>query len=255
MGAIQIEDKNFHTILSATGYPVIPLELLEYPADDIKNIIIREAMEDYFTRFPIKRETTEHVTGKFSIPFPEEEEGSLKETYGVVDARVLPHVKGHTLTGNPFHDQNLVIKGGGTYNRMYDVKGKTSFAGLSNNTLDAMVTNRMVAGAMHNQYAGTRIIVNLEDDCVVGSTTKFGELRIRWAQSSEKFEDIPRKHQKEVIWLAQSILLKRLAMLRSQSNTGMGVDFNTQEFTKESDALERKVREKWAKRKSVVVIR
>jgi len=206
------------------GYPAIPLELLEYSEEDIKDLFIGGALEYYFSRFPIKETSSFQAATDFSIDFPSE------DVFGITDARVTRRGAGSGgITGNPFRDQLLANN---VYNSKSDI-GANSFRGVTSQRIKCDVQNRAIKGY------------------VEGS----GELLISWAKTSQDFNLVPMKDKQNVIWYAQSIILKKFALLRDQANTGQGVDFNTGPLHTEADKLDRQVMEKWGKRRAVVVIR
>ncbi len=244
--SVTILETDFHRIISCMGYPAIPLDLLEYTETDIKNLFIGDALEYYFSRFPLKETTAIQTSSDFNIDFPS------ADVFGITDARVNRSGRGaNNITGNPFRDEALV-------NAKYSSRsnlGINSFKGLPPVEALTNETQRQVSQAGINKLTSQRIKCEVENRAVKGYLNGTGELSITWAKTSEDFADVPMKDKQNVMWFAQSIILKRFAILRDQANTGQGVDFNTSSLHSEADRLDSKVMSKWNKRRAVVVIR
>lgn len=230
------------------GYPAVPLELLEFDEETIKDTFIQEALDYYFSRFPRRDTQSWNVASDFEFDFPDE------QTFGVVDARVNKMAYGSTTKSASVFQNELLYKQGYSSQQPASLS-PNSFKGLSPSEAITRINERQVTASNIALRGSQRINVKVEDGKVSGYVNTNGELLISWAKSSDNFSHVPNKDRQYVLWLAQSIILKRFAMLRDQANTGQGVDFNTGPMYTESNDLERKVLEKWSKRRAVVVIR
>lgn len=246
--SLEISEKDFNTIMGPLGYPAIPLDVLEFDEITIKNIFIQQALDYYFSRFPIRNSESWRKTSNFEIPFPDE------NTFGVVDARVNRKAYGATTkTESVF--QNALLYSTGTSKTNPAHLQPNSFRGLAPDEAAIKLNQRLNTASNIALRSTERIRVEIQDRKVSGYVNVDGELIITWAKTSNNFNDVPFKDREYVISLAQSIVLKRFAMIRDQANTGQGVDFNTQPLHNEAEKQEQKAIDKWAKRRAVVVIR
>lgn len=245
---LQISDKDFSIILSTLGYPAVPLELLEFDESTIKDTFIQEALDYYFSRFPLRDTVSQRTTAEFSIDFPDE------DTFGILDARVNRRAYGATTRSLSAFQNELLYKSGSSRIQPESLS-PNSFRGLAPTEAMTRVTERQVTASNIALRGSQRINVLVEDRKVSGYVNTDGELLISWAKTSSNFDKVPNKDRQYVLWYAQSIVLKRFAMLRDQANTNQGVDFNTGPMHTESDNLKRDVMDKWAKRRAVVIIR
>lgn len=246
--SLEISDIDFKKIMSCVGYPSVPMEVLEYTEDQIKDIFIAEAVEYYFSRFPLKDSTTSLIaSSSFEIDFPDD------STFGVVDARVNRRAYGGTIkTESPFMNEILFNRGESGSQRLF---GINSFKGLSPIEAEIKVTQNLVTTSVIDQSSAQRIKVEISNRKVTGFVNTQGELLITWAKKSENFNDIPLKDKEYVIKLAKAKVLEAFITLRSQAISNQGEDFDTSFMEKQMDKLEREVIDKWAKRRAVVVLR
>lgn len=239
---ITIQESEYKEIITELGYPVVNEEDLEFSRRDIQDLFIYPAMREYFTWFPKELETSQSITGRFEIPFPD------SYTYGIIDSRLNTTASGSDVTASPFMNElvfNVRTRSGrGVYGTANDY-GMTQ----------ANYLERAERRAVNDYSKSYKISVDSGERKVYGYTNIAGELVIVWAKYSDNFDDIPYRRKSEVIDLAKSKVLKGFAMLRGQMNADIGVEFDTRVFEDRARDLEEKVLEKWKSMTKVAVIR
>lgn len=236
-----ISDQDYFEILTELGYPALTEDDLEFGRDDIENYFIYPALREYFIWFPIIETQSVYVSSDFSIDFPDE------DTYGISSARVNSSVSGNGRTSSPFMNSLLYTKacsGANMYNTGNDY-------GVRN----AMIVESSFNRSMLNVSMVKRLHVDSANRKLTGYSTVDGELIVNWAKSSTNFNDVPFIRKSDVINLAKSRVLKGFALLRSQLNSDVGVEFNSSDFMSRSEDLEEKVMTKWKSISKVTIIR
>ncbi len=225
-----ISDNDYQEILSELGYPVVPLDDLEFNRPHIENNFIFPAMREYFTWFPLKETQSIHISGNFSIDFPDD------FTYGVIDARVATGMAG-ARTDSPFLNEIIIRQKSssmGMYGTPYDY-GMT----------EASYMERSMKQAQMNYQRVKRLDVDEGAKKISGYSNITGELIVVWAKFSDNFSDIAFRRKTEVMNLAKANVLRGFAMLRGQFQSDINVDFNTDVFERRAEDLTSKTMDKW----------
>lgn len=239
---ITIQENEYKEIISEVGYPVIKEEDLEFSRSDIQDLFIYPAMREYFTWFPKEKEVSYSITNRFEFPFPDE------YTYGIVDSRLNTTAAGSDVTASPFINElvfNARTRSG------YGAYGTNNDYGL----VQANYMERAERRAVADYSKSYKISVDSGNRTVKGFTNVLGELVIIWAKFSDDFNDIPYRRKSEVIDLAKSKILRGFALLRSQMNSDIGVEFDVGPFETRADELETKTLDKWKSMTKVAIIR
>jgi hypothetical protein len=236
-----ISDQDYYEILTEIGYPVLQQDDLEFTKQQIEDYFIFPALRLFFTWFPKTEIQSTFVASDFSIDFPDE------NTYGVIDARINTSITSDGRTSSPFINSLYFKQTTSGYN-MYGT-------GNDYGVRDASYLERSFNKTVNNSIRVKRLDVDTVNKKLTGYTTINGELIITWAKFSNNFDDVPFIRKTDVINLAKSNVLKGFAMLRSQLNSDVGVEFNTSEFLSRSQDLEDKVMEKWKAISKVTILR
>lgn len=240
MTDITISDANLNEIMLAVGVPVLDVSDFELSKDDIKTLCVLPAARQFYQFFPLKEETDNAIGTSFSIDFPD------AETFGALDVRLNTSAYGASgATKNPFVDEVNFRPG---YRGLYGT-------GYDYNTFQSDVYAKLERQTLINKNKAFRVQINESERKVTGYSNAVGTLTIIWAKYSNSFEDIPYNRFQEVIWLAQSNLLRALGMIRGQLDADTGAEFNYDMFIKRADELEEKVMNKWKNFTKPVILR
>jgi len=235
-----ISDSDYQEILSEIGFPVVSLETLEFSKEHIEDNFIFPAMREYFTWFPLKAVESVHISGNFSLDFPDE------FTYGVVDARIATGMAG-VRSDSPFLNEVLIKQRTGSmgmYGTPYDY-----------GMMDASYMERSYKQAQMNYQRVKRLDIDENNRVVTGYSNITGELVITWAKFSDDFSSVPFRRKTEVINLAKSNVLRGFAMLRGQFNSDINVEFNADVFERRAEDLYEKTMNKWKRLTKVAISR
>lgn len=239
---ISIQESDYKEILVEVGYPVVSEEDLEFSREDIKDLFIFPAMREYFIWFPKEKETSISITGKFEVPFPD------NQTYGIIDSRLNTTASGGAVTSSPFMNELIFNARSNSSTGKYGTKNDYGFSEVN-------YTERAERRAVNDYSKSYKISVDNSEKKVYGYTNVAGELIITWAKYSDNFDDIPFRRKSEVLDLAKAKTLKGFAMLRGQMNTDIGVEFDAAVFEDRARDLEEKTLEKWRSMTKVAIIR
>jgi len=240
MTDISISDANFAEIMLAVGVPILDGSDFELTESEIKILCILPTIREFWTWFPLKEEADYSIGTSFDIEFPD------TETFGAIDIRLNTAAYGATgVTRNPFVDEVNYRPG---YRGLYGT-------GYDYNTFQSDVYAKLERQAIINKNKAFRVQINESERKVTGYSNAVGILTVIWAKYSNSFEDIPYNRIQEVIWLAQSKLLRVLGMIRGQLDADTGADFNYDMFIKRADDLEEKVMTKWKAFTKPVILR
>lgn len=239
MADVLIDNSYYNRILRITGFPIVTK--LEISEEDIKNLCIAPALEEYFIWFPIKVVTSYNATTEFSIAFPDD------NTYGIVDARVnLSGYRNVEGVSNPLVAELLYNSSSriGKYGTPYDYDFK-----------QARISAQMEQQATVNLIGTKKIRVDEVNRVVTGYTNVGGELIITWAKFSNDFDDVSFRRRREVIKLCQANVLEYIGMLRGQISDDTGTEFNYDMLLDKADTFREDVMTKWGEMTKPVVIR
>ena len=245
IGDVLIDDEELDTILLDVGVPFILYDELEYSRQQIANLMIKPALEEYFKWFPktVKEAYALNTSNGFSIQFP-------TGVYQVVHCAVTQARVGS-------------VSGGGISNpllRYFDemmwaasnpMLGNTSNKPSSKSLLydwGAMLMEKSARQAIMNH--GTRIHYDvIRKDGVrflEGYANKQGTLTVGWAYESTDTSDVEFSRKPEFRKLCTSKILRALGNLRIQGKLPANSDmFDYKAFLDRADTLEKDVMEDW----------
>lgn len=246
--AITISDQYLRMIKSVMAYPTVD-ELL-FDDDTIKEFSVAKAMQDYFTKFPIKQrvQSTTGGTTESSFDFPDE------YTYGVVDVRVSD-VGIITGTGTGFWDLVYFqqLNGGaltGSGSGAYGIKGYNP-----SNLIQTRDTVRAAYKSYQNTYATLRYDVDSENKKVIVYSSVSGQINITWAKFSDNFDAIRYQRKLDVVKLAQAYLLAHFAdHFDKLSDSALDMSINIDAIKTRSQELKTEVKELWDSFPDIIVL-
>lgn len=244
--AITISDSWLKKIKSVAEHSNSHILLLD--TDDLKDICISHAMQDYFTKFPVRSDYQVSVNGENIYPFPD------AYTIGAVDCRVVDigMIGG---TGSGFWDIILFNTQTGntmSYKAGVGVYGRSGYN--PNNVIQQRENSRQAVKSQQNLYATIKFRVDRANKRLIVYNSITGMLNITWAKYSDNWDDIRYERQWDVAHLAQSYILDHFC-----DNAGMITDSSADTTTNISDIRQRatdlrtEVFEKWKEFPDIVV--
>jgi len=245
LGDVLIEEEDLNIILLDVGVPFILYEELEYSKQQIANLMLKPALQEYFKWFPktVMQAYGLNTSNGFSIQFPT---GVYQVVHcAVTQARVGS--QGGSGISNPllrYFDEMM-------WAASNPMLGNTSNKPSSRAMLydwGSMLMEKSARQAIMNH--GTRIHYDVVTTDGVkfleGYANKQGTLTVGWAYHSTNVADVEFSRMPEFRKLATSKVLKALGHLRIQgklpSNSEM---FDYKEFIDRADKLEEEVLTDW----------
>jgi hypothetical protein len=238
---VSISEVDRRMIYSAMGYPVVQPEDLEISPEDVDAVVLRPALMDYFSYFPIKNVQEVEVNSNYSIPFPR------FTTVSVIDARIVPNSGvANVPTLSPFmNERNWSIAAGGLFGQgQYDTE-----------MMEAKLLNRRYIQASQNLLVAKLVHVDRNTRTLTGFMNAPAVLRITWADYSLNVDDVDFQKRRDFIKLSKAYLLRTIAAIRSQQDSNTGVEFNIESLTSQADKFEEQSLGRWQGMAKPVVIR
>lgn len=245
LGDVLIPEEDLDIILLDVGVPFILYDELEYSKQQIANLMIKPALEEYFKWFPktVMEAYPLNTSNGFSIQFP-------TNVYQVVHVAVTQaRMGGKNGSGisNPllrYFDEMM-------WSASNPMLGNTSNKPSSRSLMydwGAMLMEKASRQAIMNH--GTRIHSTvIERDGVKfldGYANKQGTLTIGWAYKSTDVADVEFARMPEFRKLCTSKVLKALGHLRIQGKLPANSDmFDYSAFIERADKLEDEVLKDW----------
>jgi hypothetical protein len=197
---ITITDDWIQQIKKVLAYPDVNEILL---ADDqIRSLCVRQALHQYFVKFPKKVWNEYDATNETIIDFPD------AYTFGILDCRVLG--KGYAGTsGGSFWDMVMWNQTGygSNFKNMYgsNVKGYNPNSLRQTRFIDQQVNNTLI-----NQGTFKYRVDQILRKVYIYSSIS-AKCNVTWAKHSANFDDVLFQFQWDVVKLSQGYLLLHLA--------------------------------------------
>lgn len=248
--SVLIEDRYLNQIKMGLGFPDVDFLLLQ--DNEICDLCIAPAMNDYFKKFPIKEEYQELMGGneEKTVKFPSD------YVFGIFDCRIVDVGGAVFGQGTSMWDYIMFQSMGG--NISYNSSNNGAYGVPKYNPSALIETREMYRNkwkSYQNQYSTIKFHPDFINKEVKIYSSVCGTLNITFAKWSDNFSHIRYEYINDVIDLAKSRLLDHLA-----DTSGILTDTNA-EITINSDALRTraselrdKVLEKWNEIPDVVVI-
>ncbi len=249
---VDISDIELNTILLEVGVPFVTMEELEFTREDILNLMIKPAMDEYYKWFPIR--TVEQFpvpTALIDIPIP-------PYVKTVIRAYISP---GYPVTGvhqNPitryFDEVVLAASSRGAFaNPAINYRNRQPYTDVQ--AYSTFLLEKAVRQGAVNHGTRKRIRVEMVNKRIRGYSNIQGILEVEWGTASYNWEDIPYNRLTEVRRLAQAKVLRALGSLRSQANDVLPGNVNYENFITRAEELEDKIVTLWEDCTKVVVVR
>ena len=244
MTTIQLPDDIFNQIMTVVGYPFVTEQDLEINFDQIKEILLKPALREYFRWFPIETYTTLLISTDFDIPFPDQ------SVFSVKDMRMSTRRGNANITGNAMVDERVVQSSSYKYGRgMYGTRNTYGYE-------TALIARRaeVQSNVDFNKAFKWRVLENQRK--VVGFTNISGTAEITWASFSDSWDNVAFSQQGDVIKLCQSKILEYFGRLRQQSSVpDAPIELNGEILIERAKDLYEEVLTKWRMFTTPIIMR
>lgn len=240
---INISNLELDTILTVIGLPLVCFDDLEYSKSQIISLMVRPALQRYYTYRPIIKEDGYGIVAQnqeFSVPFPENAHGCIP----IICTQAGSAAQIDSM--NPFtaYAQRTVAAGvgGSRFNRPITYRGKAvpGYTGgdsvVSNLLNDLSARQGMVNYFKRQHYHKEKINGVLY---ATGFTTVGGNLQFKWLCNSKDWDDIPFEDLE--VWarpMVRSEVLKNFTVIRSLVKTDIAGQLDPSVFKELRNEIE-----------------
>jgi hypothetical protein len=242
---IQISDEWLHQIKKGIGYPDIDTVLLS--DDNLKTLIIRQALYEFFTKFPYRVYTTYQITTESVIDFPD------VKTFGVIHCGI--DGKGYTKnSGSSFWDL-IYWNQLGINNRTANAYGSRVPWFNPNSLMQSRYQNITINKTMINR--GTfKYRVDIDAKKLYAYSSLSAILDVTWAKYSNNFDDIPFQFKFDVVKLASAYAKLHLSdTMELAEDSAVELKIDTATLKEKGNEQRQQVYDKWDQYPGVIVIR
>lgn len=271
--SVTIDENTYQRIISVLGTPFIREDELEYTREEITDLAIRPALEEYFHWVPPVRETTinssEGSTGT-SETYKENEKGEWVATsgnstsggglmvdmpsdaYGVVGLSLQQ--SGQSLNTNILSPMFYALE-----QSMYSGFSYTALTGVYNgrnpytntNSIGGMLGSRAASQALINytrrvHYEGPYDRSDGTKYIKVYSTVS-GVFNIWWAINSLNFKDVEYANKRRVIEYAQACVKELFGNLRRLAKSDIPGQYDYEKWIQEAQQTKQTITDEWKK--------
>lgn len=220
-GVVTISEEDYERCISCLGYPFITEDELEFSREEIINLAIKPALEEYFHWIPPLEITVhEAKTESTEVDMP-------SDAYGVVGISLQQYGTGMNSTNmSPFQyalEQSMLS--GYTYgnNSIYGTNrsfGMRNGSGLVSNLQGRAYSQAVINYGRRVHYEGPYRRADNSKYIKVYSNV-IGVFNIYWARRSLDFNDVEFSNRTRVFNYAQANIKELFANLRRQSKTDL----------------------------------
>lgn len=223
-----ISEEDYQRCISVLGAPFITEEELDYSREEITNLAIKPALEEYFHWLPPTEFTTVNVGTN------EEEVDMPSDAYAVISIQLQQSgVGGSSYTSPMFFAMEQAMYGGISSSGAIAGANKVSSMGIRNSSaIVGGMQNRALQQALVNysrrvHYEGPYRKDDGAQYIKVYSNVS-GVLNILWAKKSLDFNDVAFAQRTRVFEYAQACIKELFANLRRQSKSDVPgqIDYN-----------------------------
>jgi len=246
--SLVIPDEIFKRVLKSMGYPIVRIEDLSnglMTEQEFKDVVLFDALHEYFSWFPIEDKQEYSVTTTFDIDFPSE------DVYDVVDYRLVTYGNSYAgRTGSPFLDAVQINSGSSSF------AGRGMYGTPYNYGMNiAYSYERMARQSVIDRNRVVQAKINYRDRKITGYTNVSGKLNITWAKTSEDFSDVLYQHQTDVIELMKAETFLYFGNLRNQIAGTTDADLDGSDLVSQGTEMKTAVLEKFKSKPKIVVMR
>lgn len=244
--SVNIEESDYTRILSVVGYPFITEEELEYTREQITDLAIKPALEEYFHWLPkayIQTETL--VTSK---------ETEIEAPTGAYDVLHYSVQQGGTSVGTGFVT-NTILRS--FYDGMYGVMNTANLTGsfygntspkTSSGSTGNYLVSRAATQGMINYSNRNHLDKYTNADgklCIRIYSLKGGVAEIHWAMRTYDFNDVEFAQRNNVIEYAQANVKLLFANLRKQARGDIPGNYDYSSWVSEAEATKKDILTEW----------
>ena len=239
-----VSEDFLNSVKEALGYPVVDEEISDiYSDENIKNLVIANAMEYFFNFFPIVKilQTPVSSNGKVELDAPENTLGIVH--YALIDG----NGSGGTdlNTGNPFYTATLVAS---TQTRLANYGSPFNY----NNSEYSRYQQQFYADSMRKVNGRSfAVYYNEATDKIEVQSVNSGTMSIKVGCYSEDVDDIPKRLRPHFRNYCQGLLKVKFAHILQMMNSDLPLEFDKDAILESgSDLLEKE--EEWYKANSTI---
>lgn len=243
---INISNIELDTILTVIGLPLVSFDDLEYSKSQIISLMVRPALQRYYTYRPIIHEDGYGIVAQnqeFCVPFPENAHGCIP---------IVCSPGGSTTayeSRNPFtaYAQRSLATGmgGSRFNRPIAYRGKAvpGYTGgdkVVANMLDDMAARQGMINYFKRQHYHREKINGVL--YATGFTTVGGMLNFKWLCNSKDWDDIPFEDLE--VWarpMVRSEVLRNFTVIRSLVKTDIAGQLDPNVFKELRQEIEQEL--------------
>lgn len=235
--AITISTEWLNQIKKVIAFPKV--DNLFLTDSEIIDFAVFPAMQEYFTKFPIKVPYSIPISSEIQVPFPDE------YTLGVTHVAFVD--TGMAVgTGTSFWDLVAFQSLGG----QAGAQGAGSFGkrGYNPNSLyQERLLQRMAIKSYQNTYMTTKWYIDRPNKQLIAYASSAGTLAITWAQTSNNFDDdVLYTRKLDVVQLAQANLLDHLCDISGMlTDSSLDAQINVTDLRTRATDLRTKIIDKW----------
>lgn len=245
---VQISDQEYRLCTLCLGGPFIMDEELEYSREDITNLAIRPALEEYFKWFPKHLITTHPIssTESIDVEFPSGAYGVLHWDVQQAGTSIATGGIANTLLRS-FEDAYFGNTSAANITGSYygNRAPHTNLSGTSNLLLSRAATQGMVNYSTRS-YFDTYIAEDGKKHAKFYST-KGGVAEIYWGVETWDFADVEFARLPELRKLCNANVKMLFGNLRRQAKSGIPGAYDYSGWVTEATAEIKEVREDWMK--------
>lgn len=245
MRNLQVSDDFLKDVKEALGYPVLDEEISEvYSDENIKELVIGDALETFFNYFPLVKTLTLHMSGsgKVEIDAPENMLGIVH--YTLVDGTTADDI--NLNSGNPFYTAKQVVISQSmmsNYGSPFNYHGST-YSRYQQQFLNKSMKQLGKVFAVYFDEASNKIIAQ---------SSQAGVMSIQIGLYSENLDDIPKRLRPHLMNYCQGTLKIKFAQILELMNSDLPLSFD-KEAIKESGQEMMEAEEEWFKLNSTIQI-
>lgn len=258
---IRIEPIYYKQITKYAAQPNVDKVLLD--EDQIKEICLFPALEEYFIHFPKKEYTQKEIAvGANEIPWPDD------DTFGVSDARLVDKSTGNSMQGSSsFIDlvrYNSIGGGGITalYGNRSRYGGNRASYGMMKSPRFApeglqyqFITNRLMQNSI-TEIGTFKVMVDYDRRVVLAAPTTNCSVAITWAKMSRDFSDVRVTQRLHTLKLAGANYLEYIADVGAlMDDTTAEKKIDAQALKDRAEKLRTEVMDLWNKLPHPVLFR
>lgn len=258
--SVVVPEHELHIILRDAGVPFVKWDELEYSIEQLKYLVIRPALDEYYKYFPIIRHETYPVGGQgtFNIEYPKDP--NFITVVAAFGANSNEHAHNVGM-GSPFQYYRDRMIGGLMIGSQFpggqaghrSKPGRAGSMGFNANDILTSLSHQATYNSLLGKYS--RISYKQTESGIQGFHTAARFITVEWGYRSDDWEAVPHERKLEVRQLAAAYALRTFGMLRSQTpdNSPGSVDYSS--WLTRADELEKDILTHWADFTKSVAIR